>query len=86
MESMNVVRDKWYLRTLESTNVKLSAEVMVLREQQTSIEVSKKEKRGLETKFRVLEELREKVRVRIEAEVDVGGKLLVFFHPFSPVR
>jgi len=49
------------------------AEVTVLREQQTSIEVSKEEKRGLETKVRVLEELREKV-VRIEAEVDVGRR------------
>ena len=67
---MYVVRDRRYLRTLESTNVKLSAEVTVLREQQTSIEVSKEENRGLETKVRVLEELREKV-VRIEAEVDV---------------
>ena len=69
---MNVVRDKRYLRTLESTNVKLSVEVTVLREQQSSIEVSK-EKRGLETKVRVLEKLREKV-VRIELEVDVGTR------------
>ena len=58
-----------YLCTLESTNVELSAEMTVLREQQTSIEVSKEEKRGLETKFRVLEELRGKV-VRIEVEVE----------------
>ena len=40
-ESMNVVRDRRYLRTLESTNVKLSAEVTVLRE-------SADEYRGLE--------------------------------------
>ena len=70
---MNVVRDRRYLHTLESANVRLSAEVTVLREKQTSIEVSKEEKRGLETKFRVLKELREKV-VRIEAEVDMGGR------------
>ena len=48
---MNVVRGKlyhqaWYPRTLESTNVVLSAGVTVLTERQTSIEVLKEEKRG----------------------------------------
>jgi mitotic spindle assembly checkpoint protein MAD1 len=43
------------------------SEVMVLR----SIEVLKEEKRGLETKVRVLEELRKKV-VQHEAEVEAG--------------
>jgi hypothetical protein len=35
---------------------------MVLREWQTSIEVSKEKKQGLETKVRVLEKLRKKVQ------------------------
>jgi len=52
-ESMNVVRDELhrqagYLRALESTNVKLGAELAALRERQSSIEVLKEEKRGLE--------------------------------------
>jgi mitotic spindle assembly checkpoint protein MAD1 len=75
---MIVVRDEFhrqagYLRTLESMDVKLSAEVTAFRERQTSIEVWKEEKRGLETKVRVLEELREKF-VRLEAEVDAGRR------------
>jgi len=93
--SMNVVRDELhrqagYLRALESTNVKLSAELAALRKRQTSIEVLKEEKRGLETKVRVLEELREQI-VRLQAEVEAGRRerdawyLRALFRPFHPV-
>ena len=75
---MSVVREELhrqanYLRALESTNAKLTSELIVLRERQTSVEVLKEEKRGLERKVQVLEELRTKV-VRLEAEVEAGRR------------
>lgn len=75
-ENMTVIREELhrqadYLRTLESTNVKLTSELTILRERHTSIEVLKEERRGLEQKVRVFEELREKV-VKLEAEVEAG--------------
>ncbi|KAF9466670.1 spindle assembly checkpoint component Mad1 [Collybia nuda] len=77
-ESMGVVREELhrqaeYLRTLESTNVRLNAELSILKERHISIEVLKEEKRGLEQKLRTLDDLREKV-VRLEAEVEAGRK------------
>lgn len=75
-ENMVVVREELhrqanYLRTLEGTNAKLNAELNVLRERNTSVEVLREEKRGLERKLKVLDELREKV-VSLEAEVEAG--------------
>ena len=75
---MDVVREELhrqaaYLRSLESANAKLGAEVAVLREHQTSVEVLKEERRGLERKVEVLEELRGKV-VRLEAELEAGRR------------
>ncbi|KAF5335741.1 hypothetical protein D9611_009640 [Ephemerocybe angulata] len=72
-ENMGIVREELqkqasYLRNLESTNAKLSAELNVLRERHQSIEVLREEKRGLETKLVVMSEMREKV-VRLEAEL-----------------
>lgn len=77
-ENMSIVREELlrqatYLRTLESTNTRLTAELLTLRERQTSVEVLKEEKRGLETKVRALEEMRERV-VRLEAEVEAGRR------------
>jgi mitotic spindle assembly checkpoint protein MAD1 len=77
-ENMGVVREELhrqanYLRTLESTNTKLTSELSVLRERQMSVEVLKEEKRGLEKKVQVLEEFRTKV-VRLEAEVEAGRR------------
>ncbi|KAJ7135484.1 spindle assembly checkpoint component Mad1 [Mycena crocata] len=73
---MAVVREELhrqaaYLRTLESTNAKLTSELSVLRDRHTSIEVLREEKRGLEHKLRSLEELREQV-VKLEAQVEAG--------------
>ncbi|KAJ2918857.1 hypothetical protein MD484_g1475, partial [Candolleomyces efflorescens] len=73
---MNLVREELkkqqdYLRTLESTNAKLTKELNYLRERHTNAEVLKEEKRGLEKKVIVLEELRDKV-VRLEAELDAA--------------
>ncbi|KAF7342010.1 hypothetical protein MVEN_01788200 [Mycena venus] len=73
---MAVVREELhrqaaYLRTLESTNAKLTSELTVLRARQTSIEVLREEKRGLELKLQPLENLREKV-VKLEAQVEAG--------------
>lgn len=77
-ENMNVVREELhrqanYLRTLESTNAKLTSELTVLRERHTSVEVLREEKRGLEKRVQVLDELRTKV-VRLEAEVEAGRR------------
>ncbi|KAJ7701808.1 spindle assembly checkpoint component Mad1 [Mycena rosella] len=73
---MAVVREELhrqasYLRTLEATNARLTAELAVLRERHTSIEVLREEKRGLERKLQPLEALRERV-VRLEAQVEAG--------------
>ncbi|KAJ7031593.1 spindle assembly checkpoint component Mad1 [Mycena alexandri] len=73
---MTVVREELhrqaaYLRTLESTNAKLSSELAILRERHTSIEVLREEKRGLERKLQALETLREQV-VKLEAQVEAG--------------
>ncbi|EAU81598.1 hypothetical protein CC1G_02614 [Coprinopsis cinerea okayama7 len=77
-ESMVIIREELqrqasYLRTLESTNAKLSSELTYLRERNTNIEVLREEKRGLELKLTVLDELREKV-VRLEAEVEAARR------------
>jgi hypothetical protein len=77
-ENMTVVREELhrqanYLRTLESTNAKLTSELTVLRERQTSVEVLREQKRGLEKRVQVLEELRTKV-VGLEAEVEAGRR------------
>ncbi|KAJ6454551.1 MAD-domain-containing protein [Mycena vitilis] len=73
---MAVVREELhrqaaYLRTLESTNAKLTSELAVLRDRHTSIEVLREEKRGLERKLQPLDGLREKV-VKLEAQVEAG--------------
>ncbi|TFK46312.1 MAD-domain-containing protein [Heliocybe sulcata] len=77
-ENWSVIREELhrqvdYIRTLESTNTKLTQEVNALRERYTSVEVLREEKRGLEAKLRALEPLREKV-VRLEAEVEAARK------------
>ena len=84
---MSVVRDELhrqadYLRTLESSNAKMLAELVVLRERQTSVEVLKEQKRGLEKKVQVIEELRTKV-VKLEAEVEAGRREREEWYLFS---
>ena len=58
---------------MESTNEKLTSELTVLKERQTSVEVLKEQKRGLEKRLQVLEEFRIK-DARLEAEVEVGRR------------
>ena len=84
---MSVVREELhrqanYLRTLESTNAKLTSELTVLRERQTSVEVLREQKRGLEKRVQVLEELRTKV-VKLEAEVEAGRREREDWYIFS---
>ncbi len=62
-----------YMRQLENTNAKMNAELSVLREKQTSVEVLKEQKRSLEKRLRGADELREKV-VKLEAELDAARK------------
>ncbi|EDR02403.1 uncharacterized protein LACBIDRAFT_332507 [Laccaria bicolor S238N-H82] len=77
-DDMRIVREELhrqaaYHRTLESTNAHLTAELAVLRERHASVEVLREEKRGLEKKLSVLEEMRERV-VRLEAQVEAGRR------------
>lgn len=64
-------RQAAYLQNLEATNTKLNAELGILRERHTSVEVLREEKRGLEQKVSILEELRTKV-IALEAELEIG--------------
>ncbi|PBK75897.1 hypothetical protein ARMSODRAFT_985641 [Armillaria solidipes] len=71
-EDMTIIREELrrqatYLRQLESENV----ELRVLKARSQSIEVLKEEKRGLERKLRVMDELRHQV-VELEAQVEAG--------------
>ncbi|KAF8629030.1 hypothetical protein AX15_003591 [Amanita polypyramis BW_CC] len=78
VRDMAVVRDELhrqasYLRSLEKENTKLTREVTLLRENNTSVEVVREEKRGLERKLRTMDEMRTKV-VKLEAEVEAARK------------
>ena len=66
-------RQAEYLRGVESKNARLTGEMNVLRAKEASVEVLREEKRGLERKIRVMEELRERV-VKLEAEVEAGRR------------
>ena len=61
------------MRQLEDANAKMIAELNILREKQTSVEVLKEHKRDLERKLRGAEELREQV-VKLEAELEAARK------------
>lgn len=64
-------RQATYMRQLETANTKMTAELNVLREKQTSVEVLKEQRRELERKLRGAEDLRERV-VKLEAELDAA--------------
>ncbi|KAF9562386.1 hypothetical protein CPC08DRAFT_749502 [Agrocybe pediades] len=77
-ESLRVVREEMarqagYVRNLEASNARMKKELGVLRERSTSVEVLREEKRGLERRIAMLEELRTKV-VQLQAEVDAGRR------------
>lgn len=74
-----------HLRTLESQNAKQTIELNGLRERNTSIEVLKEEKRGLERKLKGMEELREKV-VRLEGELDAGRREREEWYVSNPIH
>ena len=62
-KDLAVVREELHrqatsMRQLESMNAKMTAEPNILREEQTSVEVLKEQKRDLERKLRSAEELR----------------------------
>jgi hypothetical protein len=60
-----------YLRSLESINTKLMAELGILRERHRSVEVLREENHGLKQKIIMLDELRTKV-ISLEAELEAG--------------
>ncbi|TBU44830.1 MAD-domain-containing protein [Dichomitus squalens] len=66
-------RQATYVRQLESANAKMGAELNILHERQTSVEVLKEQKRDLERRLRGADELREQV-VKLEAELDAARK------------
>jgi len=73
-----VVRDELtrqaaYLRTLESSNARMTGELTQLRQRNESIEVLKEQKRDLERKLANTDSLRQSV-VRLEAEVEAARK------------
>ncbi|KAF8556643.1 hypothetical protein OG21DRAFT_1506223 [Imleria badia] len=77
-ENWSVIRDELhrqasYLRSLETTNAKLSAELGRYKDRHANLEVLREEKRALERKVLVVDELREKV-VSLEAQVEAARR------------
>ncbi|KAF8836866.1 hypothetical protein BDN67DRAFT_973625 [Paxillus ammoniavirescens] len=77
-ENWGVIRDELhrqasYLRSLEMTNAKLSAELGRYKDKHANLEVLREEKRALERKVSVMEDLREKV-VFLEAQVEAARR------------
>lgn len=73
---MGVVRDELkkqaeYMRKLEGTNAKLTAELTILRDRQTSVEVLREQHRSLELKVQYTDSLRQKV-AQLEAELEAS--------------
>lgn len=73
---MGVVREELkkqaeYHRKLEGTNAKLTSEVTILRDRQTSVEVLREQNRSLEFKLQYTESLRDKV-AQLEAELEAS--------------
>ncbi|KAI0052786.1 MAD-domain-containing protein [Auriscalpium vulgare] len=66
-------RQAGYVRKLEAMNARMSAELTGMRERNTSIEVLREEKRGLERKVLGVSDLRERV-FRLEAELQAARK------------
>lgn len=77
-ESWSVIRDELhrqasYLRSLETMNAKLSAELGRYKDRHANLEILREEKRTLERKVSVVDELREKV-VSLEAQVEAARR------------
>ncbi|KAG9312696.1 mitotic checkpoint protein-domain-containing protein [Chiua virens] len=77
-ENWGVIRDELhrqasYLRSLETTNAKLNAELGRYKDRHANLEVLREEKRALERKVLVVDELRGKV-VSLEAQVEAAGE------------
>ena len=77
-ENWGVIRDELhrqasYLRSLETTNAKLNAELGRYKDRHSNLEVLREEKRTLERKVLVVDELREKV-VSLEAQVEAARR------------
>ncbi|KAJ8583278.1 MAD-domain-containing protein [Rhizopogon salebrosus TDB-379] len=77
-ENWSVVRDELqrqagYLRSLESTNAKLTIELTRYKDRHASVEVIREEKRALESKVAMMEGLREKV-AGLEAQVEAARR------------
>ncbi|KAH7886792.1 spindle assembly checkpoint component Mad1 [Phlebopus sp. FC_14] len=77
-ENWSIIRDELhrqatYLRSLEATNARLNAELGRYKDRHENLEVLREEKRALERKVSIVQELREKV-ASLEAQVDAGRR------------
>ncbi|KAF9220671.1 hypothetical protein BS17DRAFT_786937 [Gyrodon lividus] len=77
-ENWGVIRDELhrqasYLRSLETTNARLNAELGRYKDKHANLEVLREEKRALERKVSIMEDLREKV-VSLEAQVEAARR------------
>ncbi|KAG8215871.1 spindle assembly checkpoint component Mad1 [Butyriboletus roseoflavus] len=77
-ENWSVIRDELhrqasYLRSLETTNAKLNADLGRYKDRHANLEVLREEKRAMERKVLVMDELREKV-VSLEAQVEAARR------------
>lgn len=94
-ENWSVIRDELhrqasYLRSLETTNAKLNVELGRCKDRYANLEVLREEKRALERKVLVVDELREKV-VSLEAQVEAARRerqewcVVYFIHNCFPI-
>ncbi|KAH8105330.1 MAD-domain-containing protein [Cristinia sonorae] len=77
-ENWTIVREELHrqashLRSVEAANVKMTAELTVLRQRNASVEVLREQKRELERKLTAAEALNEKV-VKLEAELEAARR------------
>jgi mitotic spindle assembly checkpoint protein MAD1 len=68
-------RQSTYLKTLESSNTRLTSEVVVLRQRASNAEVLKEEKRTLEKRLEGVDKLRTRC-AELERELELGKKEL----------
>ncbi|TCD71053.1 coiled-coil domain-containing protein mad1 [Steccherinum ochraceum] len=77
-ENWGIVREELHrqashLRTVEAANAKMTAELTMLRQRNTSVEVLKEQKRELERKLSGMDELNERA-VKLEAELQAARR------------
>ena len=77
-ENWTVIREELHrqashLRTVESANAKMTAELAILRQRNANVEILREQKRELERRAVAADELQEKV-IKLEAELEAARK------------